>query len=499
MCFRSRSALVPLLLVFPLAGCSPEDISSAGPTVENAATTIPSRPSVVTVPITVALTDLQAALENAVPQSEAGSRPNPIGDPVVDDSLTWEFRRAPISVAGQGDKLVASTSIGGVVRVQGSLRLIRGDLGRLLGSLNPTNVPFSAHADLSAEATLTAAPLLNADWSINPRLAGVARVTEASIPIAGVTSLSVRGEVQPKLDEKVAQLVTRLNARLSADDGLRKAAARAWADLCRAHPLDAPPGLGTKLYLLIEPVAAHVAPPRIDARTMTLTIGVTATTRLVDAVATPACVPLPNISPVQAEGLALDVPISLGYPTLSNALSEEARRKPTRTADGAFELAVEKVTLRPAGSEVVVSVDLKASEKRWFGASYAGTVHLRAAPTYDPGTRVLKLSALRLDTGSDASLSRHGATARLIAPLVIALLGAEISHSLANDLDRANLKVRQAIEDLRNRKVSGLAVTRAEAGDVGIDAIEIGRDAMVFRTSAKGALELAAFPAELIK
>lgn len=498
MCFRSRSALVPLLLVFPLAGCSPEDISSAGPTVENAATTIPFRPSVVTVPITVALTDLQAALEKAVPRSEAGSRPNPIGDPVVDDSLTWEFRRAPISVAGQGDKLVASTSIGGVVRVQGNVKPIRGDVGRFLGSLSPT-VPFSAHADLSAEATLTAAPVLNADWSINPRLAGVARVTEASIPIAGVTSLSVRGEVQPKLDEKVAQLVARLNARLAADDGLRKAAARAWADLCRAHPVDAPPGLGTKLYLLIEPVAAHVAPPKIDARTMTLTVGVTATTRLVDADATPACAPLPNISPVQAEGLALDVPISLGYPTLSNALTEEARRKPTRTADGAFELAVEKVTLRPAGSEVVVSADLKASEKRWFGASYAGTVHLRAAPTYDPGTRVLKLSALRLDAGSDASLSRHGATARLIAPLVIALLGSEISHSLANDLDRANLKVRQAIEDLRNRKVPGLAVTRAEAGDVAIDAIEIGREAMVFRTSAKGALELAAFPAELIK
>lgn len=499
MCSRSRSALLPPLLALSLAGCSPEDISSAEPIVENAAPTLPSRPSVVVVPISVALADLQAALEKAAPQSEAGSRPDPIGNPVVDDTLTWEFRRTPISVAAQGDKLAASTSIGGVVRVQGSVRLIRGDLGRLLGGLNPTNVPFSAHADLSAEAILTAAPVLNANWTVNPRLTGTARVTEASIPIAGVTSLSVRGEVQPKLDEKVAQLVARLNARISADDGLRKAAARAWADLCRSHPISAPGATGAKLFLSVEPVAAHALPPRVEGDRLTLTVGVTAATRLGDTETPPACAPLPDIAPATAEGLALDVPISLGYPTLSNALTEEARRKPVRTADGAFELAVGKVTLGPAGSEVIASVELKGSEKRWFGASYAGTVHLRAVPSYDPGSRILKLSALRLDTGSDASLSRHGATARLIAPLVIALVGSEISHSLASDLDRANLKVRQAIEELRSRRVPGLAVTRAEAGDVGIDAIEIGRDAMVFRTSAKGALELAAFPAEMIR
>lgn len=492
-------ALAVAFLSVALAGCWPRDISAPEPVPGALAAPSPPKPSTITVPVVVALADLQAALETAIPKSEAGFRPDPLGGPIVDDALSWSFQRQPIAVAAQGDRLIISTAIGGTVRVAGRVQPVGGDVGDVLDRLrlNPA-VPFSAHADLAATATLSAAPVVRPDWTVDPQLAGGAQVTEARIPVAGITALSVKGEVQPKLDQKVAELVAGLNRKIASDGAVRNAVARAWTDLCRAHPVSVPAEWGGPLFLVVEPVAAHVAAPRFEGGAATLVLGITAVTRLTDAQAAPACRPLPPATPAAAEGFALELPVVLSYPALSRALTQAARRAPATNADGTFQLAVEDIALRPAGTALAIALTIKARETRWLGATYSGTVHLRATPRYDPDTRTFRLADIRLDPGTDAALADAG-IAQLLAPLLVALVGSEVAHPLAAELDQANAKIQQAVAQLRSRQIPGLAVTRAETDGVRVDAIDLTERAVVVRTSAQGTLAIAAYPAAVLK
>ena len=188
----------------------------------------------------IAISEIQRKLNDVVEDEMSGRLNDPVRKPMIDDILTWKARRDVVRVTPlNADTLRLSTSAKGEVRVKGTIQIIGGDLGKLLGKLNPTRFNISQSASLAADATVDTAPLLTTDWGINPR-ASVAsvRVTKAKATIAKIGKVSFRGMIQPGLQKWVNDAVSKLNRDLPRDDFLRAEVAEIWTDLHQVLPVE---------------------------------------------------------------------------------------------------------------------------------------------------------------------------------------------------------------------------------------------------------------------
>lgn len=451
-------------------------------------------PSTISIPIAIPITTLRDALERAVPARESGVRPDPIGDPVRDDAFSWNFGRTPIAVAAGDGAITATTQISGTAQISGRVVLIRGDLGKLLGRLNPTNIPFSAHADISADATVTARPVVQPNWRIAPGLSASAQLREAEIPILDVTRISVRGRLQPEIDAKINALVAQLNARLANDRFLEEAAGKAWTDLCKAHPVSGPAGTDGKsqpLFLVVRPTTPHLAPLSLSADRVVTTLGLTAETRLTDSAASLDCPPLPPIAPPPAEsGFRLVVPVNLSYASLSSELARQITGKSIVSEDGKLTFAVTGARLAADGDRLRVSIGFEAAEQRYFGARVRGELQLRARPALDVRQQLLTFSDVALTAESQDALNSAGFLARLVAPAAEAHLGKKGVINLAREATRAREKAEAALRTAVEKKLGGLALSKGEINALELERLEVAANGISALATARGVLAL---------
>ena len=98
--------------------------------------------------------------------------------------------------------------------------------------------------------------------------------------------------------------------------------------MCRSLPLGGGNTGLPELWLEMRPIRAAAAQPQIDARDVTLTIGVQAETRIVPAATKPAC-PFPDklelVPPMDNGKLAVGVPIDLPFTELNKLLRGAAQ------------------------------------------------------------------------------------------------------------------------------------------------------------------------------
>lgn len=189
--------------------------------------------SFVSLPVQIAISDIQSKLNDMVAVEMSGRSNDPVPKPMINDVLTWTARRDVVRLRPLNtETLQLSTSVTGELRVKGTVQIIRGDVGKLLGKLNPTKFNVSQSARLSADAAVNTAPLLTSDWGVNPR-ASVAsvRVTKAEATIAKIGNVSFRGQVQPEFQKLVNDAIAKLNQNLPRDDFLRTEVAKIWTDL----------------------------------------------------------------------------------------------------------------------------------------------------------------------------------------------------------------------------------------------------------------------------
>ena len=453
-----------------------------------AATAVPAlgadrAPSVIMIPVTVDMEQISAALEKLVPTESSGSQPVSLPDPGRDGKVEWNLRRGPITASGDGGALAAHTEISGSASVKGNIRII-------------AKIPFSSTADLAGEATLSAAPTLQPDWTIEPHLAGSARLTRAEVDIARLGTLSLRGALQPSLDDKVGRLVAQAAEKLAADQALKVAAQKAWSDLCGAHRIRGSDGM-PELYLMVEPVAVGAGPIEISPDGIRLVVSLTAFTRLSDVAETMACGPLPDLTPPAAGGLHLDVTAKADYGTLSQALTRGIAGQSLKSPDGNFEVKVREVRLAPDGERLAVSADLGVRSTQLAMLGFDGTVGLTARPVLDAEAQKVRLQDVELSTGADAGLP--AGVGGVLGPLLAGMLGAEAGIDIAAPLDRARTQLEAAAARLREDAVPGLRIRQADVKDIKLTELSVASDGLALRIVADGALALEAIPVELLK
>jgi hypothetical protein len=375
-------------------------------------------------------------------------------------SLNGTFRN-DLGVVGTNGGISVSSTIGGTVRIRGNVRLIRGDIGKLLGKLNPTNIPFSAHADLRATVTAETRPQLLPSWRFQPDLKASAQVQEATIPIQHVGSISVRGHVQRAVDDKLAQLRNQLEAKLRADDRIEKEARRAWAKLCQSFPLDADRDGKPDLYLRVDPVVARASQPRIASNGISLQIGIEANIDVSEDGTRPDC-PFPEVLqllPIEDPRFDIALPLLVSFPKLNELVAAQLPATIKR-ADQGIEATIRAVRLSPhSDGHLLLAVEGKLSESRWlFGKSFEGTIYVKAIPKLDPARQVIAFESVDVDAKSRQFLGVTELLAKAAAPLIERWIAENLVIDVRKEAERLPELAKAAVAELQKTS-DGIEVT----------------------------------------
>lgn len=475
----------------------PDQITSAPPPLPATALEEEAAPQTSRVFVTgfVPWERLRQELEAAVPRNDSGSRTDPVGNPVVDDVLTWEINRTPIALGPNGASIRATTQLTGTVRLRGTVRLLRGDIGKLLGKLNPTSIPFSVHADLAAHTTVESTPSLAANWRMAPNLRLNVDVTRAEIPVNHVGTISLRGQVRDDVAAKVAGLQRSLEARIAEDGFVEEAARKLFEDACRATEFSI--GNNDRGWLVTRPVAFEAAQPVIDGSGIRIGLGLRATAEIVTGKRPdePECI-FPEtleILPLLPEpAFEIDLPASIGWSELSRVVnsSMSGRSWSDEAAGQSISLEVQAVDLSPFGDKVLAGLKFTGRLGGWLGSRFAGTVFLSARPLLDVAGQKLSFVDVTLVLESESALSATGIFGKLAAPLLEGALTDRVVVDLAGHVADARREADAAVTKL-NAELSSRGVKASHR----IDSIELRRltpsaDSLGLRLAAKGSLSV---------
>lgn len=446
-----------------------------------------SRNSEIIAPVTIALTTIRDRLDRAAPRNLGGKAENPVSQILSNADINWTVTRGPIVVNGAQNALALSTPLDGKLTVLGSLSAgAGGALGNALGSLLGSNAAkqigsvsiksLNASAAIRGNVAVTARPEILTDWHIDPRLTAQVNLGDTTLTVAGAR-VAVPAQVKPIIDQTVNEQVNLLQQRLRNDRALEQGARREWAKMCRTIPLppvnaDAPP-----LFLEMKPTKAVAAQPRIDARNVTLMVGLQAETRITARQTKPDC-PFPAtlqlIAPRDNGRVSIGVPIDLTFAEVSRIVEAQLKGRTFPDDDsGAVAVTVKAASVNAAGDRLLVSLLVNAKEKKsWFGFGGEATIHIWGRPVLDQKKQVLRLADLELAVESDAAFGLLGAAARTAMPYLQQALEERATIDLKALAASAQQKLSAVITDFRKND-DGLridaAVTGVRLGDIAFD------------------------------
>ncbi|KQW22047.1 hypothetical protein ASC80_01185 [Afipia sp. Root123D2] len=446
-----------------------------------------SRNSEIIAPVTIALTTIRDTLDRAAPRNLSGKAENPVSQILSNADISWTVTRGPVVVNGAQNALALSTPLDGKLTVLGSLSAGAGSaLGDALGGLLGSNAAkqigsvsiksLNASAAIRGNVAMTARPEILTDWHIDPRLTAQVNLGDTTLTVAGAR-VAVPAQVKPVLDRTVNEQVNLLQQRLRSDRALEQSARREWTRMCRTIPLppvnaDAPP-----LFLEMKPTKAVAAQPRVDARNVTLMVGLQAETRITARQTKPDC-PFPStlqiVAPRDNGHVSIGVPIDLTFTEVSRIVEAQLKgRTFPDDGSGAVAVTVKAASVNAAGDRLLISLLVNAKEKKsWFGLGGEATIHIWGRPVLDQKKQLLRLADLELAVESNAAFGLLGAAARAAVPYLQHALEERATIDLKALAASAQQKLAAVITDFRKND-DGLridaAVTGVRLGDIAFD------------------------------
>ncbi|MGZ5842457.1 MAG: DUF4403 family protein, partial [Xanthobacteraceae bacterium] len=296
-----------------------------------------TRASHVIAPVAVALTAIGQTLDAAVPREFTGKNDNPVTQLLGQAEIDLTVTRGTMSATGQPNTLTIITPLSGTVRITGQIgntagQAVGGAIGKLIGGnavgkqIEDLAVKtLDQRTDFRGNVVVTSRPQLTSSWRIEPNLTGRLDLGDAGTNIAGV-KVNLGSEIKPVLDPIVSIQITGLQSRLRNDPTIERSTREQWARMCRSIPLGGGNTGLPPLWLEMRPVRAAAAQPQVDARNVTITIGVQAKTRILPNETKPNC-PFPAqldlVPPMQDGVLAVGVPIDMPFTELNRLIEPQ--------------------------------------------------------------------------------------------------------------------------------------------------------------------------------
>jgi Domain of unknown function (DUF4403) len=436
------------------------------------------RISVLTVPVSVALPAIGAALEAALPRSFTGRRENPMSEPFGKSDIGWTIGRGPLALAGRTEEFVLSTALSGALRITDPVSANKGSAraDAQSGILNPdlensgrdiVTGALNYRGEVRGLATLSAQPALLPNWRIDPNLKGRVRIAEEGLSIAGFT-IDVTGEIKSAVDRAVNEQIDELRARLRNDPLIENVMRREWARLCSAVPIAPVAANSPSLWLEMRPLRAFASQPTIDAKAAAITIGIEAETRIVANVTQPTCqfpTLLEIIPPFEQGHFALSTPIEIPFSEISHMLNAHlSGRTFPENADAAAQVTVRRARVTPSGNRLTISLLVEAREQTtWFGFSARAAVYISVLPVLDRERQTLRLTDIVLDVQSRAAFGLFGAAVRSAIPYFEEALAESATIDLKPFVASTRSGIAAAIANY-DRQDDGLSIDAAITG-----------------------------------
>lgn len=427
-----------------------------------------SRSSTIVAKVAVALSAIRDAAERGAPKTFAGKANNPVSQILENADIGWTASRGPIAVTGAQDVLTLATPINGALKVTGSLSAkASGAVGNALGSLLGANVAkqigavnikqINANADIKGNVTLTSRPKLGASWRIEPNLQAQVNLDDSSLSAAGVR-VSVPAQVKPVIDKTVADQIAAVEAKLHNDPTFETNARAQWTKACRSIPLQGTGGTSSMppMWLELRPTRVIAAQPKIDASSMTLTMGVEAETRITETQTTPNC-PFPeklSIVPPMSSQVSIDLPVDMSFTTLTQLVEEQLKNKTfPEDGSGPVDVTVKHASVAASGDRLLISLLVHAKEKKsYFGFGAEATVYIWGRPRLDQQAQTLRLTDVELAVRSEAAFGLLGAAARAVIPHLQQTLADRLIVDLKPFASNAQRKIAAAVADLQKNE-----------------------------------------------
>jgi hypothetical protein len=426
------------------------------------------RSSSIIAPVAIALTAIRDAADRGAPRTFAGKADNPVSQILQNADIGWSASRGAITATGAQDVLSLATPLTGTLNVTGSLSSkATGAVGDALGSLLGGNVAkqigsvnikaINASAEIKGNVTITARPKLAAAWHIEPNLAAQVTLGDTSLSVAGAR-VNVPAQVKPLIDKAVADQLTAVQARISNDPALEQNARAQWAKACRSIPLQ---GTGAAsslppLWLELRPTRAIAAQPRVDAASVTLTLGIEAETRITSVQTKPDC-PFPAviaIVPPTPGRVNIAVPIDMPFTDINKIVEAQfAGRTFPEDGSGSVDVTVKRATVAASGDRLLISLLVNAKEKKsFFGLGGEANVHIWGKPVLDQTQQTLRLTNIELAVESEAAFGLLGAAARAAMPHLQQALADKATIDLKPFATNAQKKIAAAIADFQKNE-----------------------------------------------
>jgi len=462
-----------------------------------------TRSSHVIAPVAVALTAIRRSMDAAAPRELAGKNDNAVSSLLSKADIGITVARGPMVVNGQPNDLAIVTPITGTLRVTGQIATQAGNLtggitslldssiGKSIGNL--TSKVLDERAELRGNVVVHSRPALTANWRLEPNLIAQVTLADSAVTLAGI-KINVSNEAKPLIDREVNAQVANLQSRLRNDPFIERTARAQWAKMCRSIPLGGDKTDLPQLWLEMRPVRAAAAQPVIDARNVTLTVGVQAETRITPEQTKPDC-PFPArlelVPPMDNGRLFVGVPIDVPFTTLNTLL--EAQLKGHRfPEDGSapVEIEVRSASVAAAGDRLLISLRVKAIEqKSWFGFGAEATVQIWGKPVLDSKNQMLRLTEISLAVESQAAFGLLGAAARAGMPYLQKALADKAVVVLKPFAADARTKIGAALADFQQNS-EGVQV-EAAVQDLRLTGIEFDSNTLRVIAEADGTAKVA--------
>ena len=463
-----------------------------------------SRSSVIVAPVAIALSLIRDIADHAAPRNFTGKADNPVSQVLQNADIGWSASRGPIFATGAQDVLSLSTPLSGKLNVTGSLSskatgavgdaiggLLGGNAAKQIGAVNIK--ALNANAELKGSVTITSRPKLAASWHLEPNLGAQVSLGDTSLSVAGAR-VNVPAQVKPLIDKTVGEQLNAVGDRIRADQTLVRNAREQWAKACRSIPLQNASATSSlpALWLELKPTRAIAAQPNVDAKAVTLMLGIQADTRITPTQTKPDC-PFPekiSIIPPTTGGVSIAVPIDVPFTDLNNILQTQlAGRTFPEDGSGSVDVTVKSASVTASGERLLISLVVKAKEKKsFFGFGGEATVHIWGRPMLDQVRQALRLADIELAVESEAAFGLLGAAARAVVPHLQKALLEKATIDLKPFATNAQKKIAAAIADFQKNE-DGIRV-EAQINSLQLDDIAFDSKTLRVIAQAEGSINV---------
>lgn len=355
------------------------------PAAEPSAAEPSAPPSTLTIPVRIPLATVRAALERAAPRRVCGGEGGLFNE-------AWCFNRQDLSVSGNGDAIVVSADMDGVV-----------------------DPPFMSEISVRGTARMGAHLGFSPDWRIIPNMSASVELDEALYTPLFFETRDVRDMIEAPMRNAVEQQRLRLQSSIAGDDTFERAARETWDSLCRNVPL----GSGAASSLHLRPQRAAAPPAQVEGDYVRVQFGLDIETWIGPPEGEAEC-PFPGALQSAAPnpgGFTIHLPIAVGYEPVRDAVADLVEGLvPEDTA----RWRVDRVELRHYMGRVFASVELSVRLPGLFGGWSEATIHILARPRVKAEAGTIWLSDLELDTES--------------THVLLAIAGEALEPSMRSDL-----------------------------------------------------------------